>query len=54
VDSRQITLTYTIADGEDQHLDFTQQVDCGDWTCTLSAEEMDRIIKSAIDKGTLE
>jgi len=52
---RHITLTYAIGEGEEQHLDFFQlDPPDGEWICTLEPEEVDRIIKSAIDRGTLE
>jgi len=56
MDERRITLSYTISDGEEQHLDFYQEPEHegGWWSCVLTAEEMDKIIRSAVERGTLD
>ena len=51
--TRQVTLTYAIADNEDMNLDFTQQ-DSGRWLCELDEDEMNRILKTAYDAGKME
>ena len=48
-----VTLTYAIAADEDMHLDFEQQAD-ESWICTLSADEMNRILKTAYDAGKMD
>jgi len=48
-----VTLTYAIADNEDMNLDFEQQAD-ESWQCILSADEMNRILKTAYDSGKME
>ena len=51
--TRQVTLTYAIADNEDMNLDFTQQ-ESGRWLCELDEDEMNRILKTAYDAGKMD
>ena len=51
--TRQVTLTYAIADNEDMNLNFEQQ-ESGDWQCELSEDEMNLILKTAYDAGKME
>ena len=51
--TRQVTLTYAIAENEDMNLDFTQQ-ESGRWLCELEEDEMNKILKTAYDAGKME
>ena len=56
---REVVLTYEIIkeDGvsDEQKLYFYQRGDSNSaWECVLTADEMNGIIRSALDKGTLE
>ena len=51
--TRLVTLTYAIATDEDMNLDFEQQAD-ESWQCILSADEMNRILKTAYDAGKMD
>jgi len=49
-EQRTVTLHYVIGDGEEQNLDFLEQ-DSGDWHCVLREDEMNRIIRTAVENG---
>jgi hypothetical protein len=56
---REVVLHYTIitdeGETEEQKLFFYQRGDENSaWECVLTADEMNRIIRSALDKGSLE
>lgn len=53
--TRIVTLTYTVGMFNDMNLDFVQQGDeNSEWTCTLTADEMNQLLRAANEDGKLD